>query len=116
LIETGIDVNCKDKSGINALLLLCKFYEKENLIYIIQFLIGKGIDLNFKDNNGNNALHLLCGNYQNENLIDILRILIENGIHVDYEAISLLRVNYRKENCSQIVDLLNQQISRCIIM
>jgi hypothetical protein len=78
-------------------------------------LIEKGIDVNCK-NDGRNALRLLCEYYKNENLIDIIRFLIEKGINVNYKDIVVLRQNYRKENCSQIVDLLNQHVSYCDVV
>jgi hypothetical protein len=90
---------------------LCKNYQNENLIDIIRLLIEKGIDVNCENRDGDNALHFLCANYKNENLIDIIRLLIEKGIDVNYKDIVVLRQNYRKENCSQIVDLLKQHTS-----
>ena len=112
----GIDVNCKKNVGDNALTLLCEYYKNENLIDIIRLLIEKGIDVNSKTYIGKTALRYLCENYEKENLIDIIRLFIENKINVNYKDIVVLRQNYRKENCSQIVDLLNQHVSYCDVV
>jgi ankyrin repeat protein len=112
LIEKGVDVNCDDENGMTPLLYLVEkklnIDDKSSLLELLEFLIEKGIDVNCKDQYGDNALTLLCWKYRNENLIDIIRLLIEKGIDVNYKDINVLCQNYRKENRSQIVDLLKQ--------
>ncbi|EFX82937.1 hypothetical protein DAPPUDRAFT_315977 [Daphnia pulex] len=110
-VEKGIDFNCKDKNGFNALTLLCENYENENLIDIIRLFIQKGIDVNCKDEYGRNALILVCENYGKENLIDIIRLLIENGIDINCKtncsinALTILCTWYQNANLIDIIRL-----------
>jgi ankyrin repeat protein len=96
----------------NALLILCKYYNKDNLIDIVRMLIEKNIDVNCKTIEGWNALLLLCRYYKNENLIDIVRFLIEKNIDVNcitddgLNALHLVCEYHKKENLIDIVRLL----------
>ena len=80
-------MNCQTNDGANALLLLCCFYHKTNLIDIIQLLIRIGVDVNCKNKSGRNALYFLLRYYHEGNLLDIMRILIEHGIEVNNDVI-----------------------------
>ena len=84
LNQEGIDVNCKDQEGWNALYYLCRLYQQNNLVDIIRLLIQHGIDVTWKNQLGQNALLILCLRYPHENLIDIVRLLIENGIDIHW--------------------------------
>jgi ankyrin repeat protein len=76
LIQSGIDVNSKTDEGWNALLLLCRNYQKDDLITeIVELLIGLGIDVNCKTLDGWNALVALCRYYKRANLIDVAKML-----------------------------------------
>jgi ankyrin repeat protein len=44
LIKHGIDVNCKDNNGLDAISILIFYYKKKNLIEIIRLLIENGFD------------------------------------------------------------------------
>ena len=59
LLRCGIEINCKDKNGWNALHYLCQYYSEDNLIDIMKLLIASGIDVRCKNNLGCTALHLL---------------------------------------------------------
>jgi hypothetical protein len=59
---------------------LCCFYQKENLIEIIQLLIETGIEVSCTEVQYENNVALLRENYKNENLIDIIGLLNKNGI------------------------------------
>jgi hypothetical protein len=99
----------KGRTGRNALLILCKYYNKDNLIDIVRLLIGKNIDVNCKTNEGSNALNLVCRNYDKENLIDIVRLLIEKNIDVNCKdifgqnALHYVCQYYKNENLIDIV-------------
>ena len=60
LVERGININCEDRIGRNALLILCESYGNEDLFEIVRLLVKKGIDVNCKTNDGRNALLVLC--------------------------------------------------------
>ncbi|XP_059351757.1 RGS domain-containing serine/threonine-protein kinase A-like [Daphnia carinata] len=82
LIQFGIKLNAKDKNGMNALHLLCRYYSNEKLIDAIKLVIESGIDVNARDNNGMNAIHYLCRYHSSKNLIDAIQILNKSGIDV----------------------------------
>jgi ankyrin repeat protein len=112
LIETNIDIHCKDNDGWNAFHTVCRYYRRNDLIYIFRLLIEKRIDVNCQTKFGNNALTLLCRHYRRNNLIDIVRLLIEKNIDVNCQTIDgwnalLLLCRYCKEdNLIDIVRLL----------
>ncbi|XP_046636657.1 probable serine/threonine-protein kinase fhkE [Daphnia pulicaria] len=111
-VENRIDIDCKDKDGSNALIVLCRSYRNGNLIDIIRLLIKNGIDVNCKNEYGNNALTILCIFYKNDNLIDIIRFLIKNGIDVNCKniyrnnALTILCPIYKNENLIDVIKLL----------
>nr|CAH0103688.1 unnamed protein product [Daphnia galeata] len=102
----------KNNDGWNAILTVCRYYDKENLIDIVKLLIEKNIDVNCINNDGFNALNLVCQNYKKENLIDIVRLLIEKNIDVNlknndgWNALLTVCRYYDKENLIDIVKLL----------
>ena len=110
-IQHGVYVNYKDNDGWNALLILCRYYDKENLIDIVRLLVENRIDVNCKNTYGSNALTLLCEFYRHHKLIDIVRLLVENGIDVNckdndgWNALLFLCRYYDKENLIDIVRL-----------
>jgi ankyrin repeat protein len=107
-IENGIDVNCKDKDGWNALIYLCRFYKNENLVGIIGLLIENEIDVNCTTNNGNNALTKLCEYYENENLINVIKFLIKSGLNLTEETCAFFKKNYHKKNRDKVLQLLHE--------
>jgi len=46
LIENGADVTANTLDGYNALHILCRKYEPDNLINIVRIFIDKGVDVN----------------------------------------------------------------------
>ena len=84
LTQDGIDINCKDPEGWNALFYLCRLYQKNNFVDIVRLLIDHGIDVTWKNQLGQNALLILCLHYSIENLLDLIRLLIDHGIDVDF--------------------------------
>ncbi|XP_046462593.1 uncharacterized protein LOC124208763 [Daphnia pulex] len=85
-LERGIDVNCKDLEGWNALMSLCQCY-KHNYTYklmdVVRLFLDSGIDPNCKTKIGNNALYLLCRNYHKNDLLQIVELFLESGIDVN---------------------------------
>ena len=59
LIQHGIDINCKNNEGWNALIFLCRHYQNKNSIEIIRILIQHGIDVDCK-NSKDRMLSLYC--------------------------------------------------------
>lgn len=85
-LERGIDVNCKDLEGWNALMSICQCYKHNytyKLIDIVRLFLENGIDVNCKTKIGNNALYLLCRNYHKTDLLDIVQLFLESGIDVN---------------------------------
>lgn len=96
----------------NALLFLCQYYDKENLIDIIRLLLDQNIDVNSINNEGENALHFVCGNYRKDNSIDIIKLLLDRGIDVNRKtnqrstALTLLCKCYQNDRLIDIIRLL----------
>ena len=85
-LERGIDVNCKDLEGWNALMSLCQCYKHNynyKLIDVVRLFLESGIDINCKTKIGNNALYLLCRNYHKNDLLQIVELFLESGIDVN---------------------------------
>ncbi len=76
LISQGVDINCTDKQGKNALMYSIELRDKE----IIEFLIANGININHCDHDGRNALF-----YYSEADYNNIQYLIEKGI--DYKKV-----------------------------
>jgi hypothetical protein len=85
LIRHGIDLNAKNDDGCNALLLLSRYYNNENLLEILSLLFQHSInfDVNCRTDFGSNSLSLLVRYYSHENLPDVIRLLISHGINVN---------------------------------
>lgn len=54
-----VDVNCKNKEGNNALMLLCQHYRNHDLLDVVKLLVEYGIDLKCKNQDGETALEIL---------------------------------------------------------
>jgi len=71
------DVNIEATySGYNALNLVIRFYNKENLFRCASLLIRRGIRVVGSD--GLQPLLLVCHFYSGEDLIDVFRLLVRN--------------------------------------
>ena len=109
-----VDINFKDSSGLNALLLICRYNTDPKLINCISLLLDRGIDVNAVNNEGWNCLHFLCRYYPHSNLIDIVQLLVDrwkielNRIVQpdDWNALLFLCRNYAHENIGEIVRLM----------
>ena len=109
-----VDLNYKDSSGFNALLLLCRYNTDPKLINCISLLLDRGINVNTVNNEGWNCLHFLCRYYPHPNLIDIVRLLIDRWkielnriVQPDgWNALLFLCRNYAHENIVDIVRLM----------
>ncbi|XP_046637442.1 putative ankyrin repeat protein RF_0381 [Daphnia pulicaria] len=106
-VENGIDINCKNIYGNNALTILCIFYKNDNLIDITQLFIENGIDVNCKAIYGDNVLTTLCQFYKNENLIDVITLLIKSGFKVTEKTRDYFQQNYKETNRTQVLQLLH---------
>ena len=70
----------KELNSQNAMKILSRFYEQDNIIDIIRLLIAeKVIEVNATNRNNYNALHLICFYYKGQHLIDIIRLLSTVG-------------------------------------
>ena len=80
-----LDVNRTTRYGVSALLLLCRNYQRADLIRIVRLLAGAGIDLNACTSHWN-ALLLLARYYPSRhgNLFDLAWLLIRSGIQVNF--------------------------------
>ena len=73
------DVNIEATySGYNALNLLIRFYNKENLFRCASLLIRRGIRVDDADGDGLQPLPIACHFYAGHDLIDICRLLVRN--------------------------------------
>ena len=113
LVDNGIDVQAKAKSGKDsALHVLCS--NEHCSIDLLRVLIGNGIDLNSRNIEGDNALHILGRCYpRKKNLLDLVRLLVNAGIDVQsrtlggYSAVHILWENEDEiENVTDIIQLL----------
>ncbi|XP_064119020.1 putative ankyrin repeat protein RF_1087 [Macrobrachium nipponense] len=75
LLESGFDVNCKNKKGNTMLHLAALKGHRE----LVQLLISKGSNVNDKNNNGCTPLH--AGVESND--VSVVQELIESGATVD---------------------------------
>jgi ankyrin repeat protein len=81
LIENGIDINCKNKSGDNALTVLCRYYAKENVGDIIRLLTENGIDIHLKVNHSEDVCLYVLENFKVKTpLEEVIKLLIRHGI------------------------------------
>ena len=122
LIENNVNVNAKTtnvsrRCAPTALLALCKYYNKEDVIDIIRMLIEKQVDVNDVYPNGSSsALLLLCQYYKHENLIDIIKLLVDNNANVNYRTkdgdniLNLLCRHYLRTNLIELVRFLIDKI------
>jgi ankyrin repeat protein len=94
---------------------VCQYYDKENLIDIVQLLIEKNIDVNCKQDEGWNALHLVCYYYSKSRLFDLVRLLVQNKIDkkaetTGYEigtARSFLLNRFKEEEIKDVLQILD---------
>jgi hypothetical protein len=93
LLSQGVDVNCHDENGKNALFYLSDSIIDDDISNTMRFFIEKGIDINHCDNMGRNILFQSCHIY------NISKFLIDKGI--DYRKTNILGDNilsYRLRN------------------
>jgi ankyrin repeat protein len=115
LIKNYIEVNCKNDNKLNALLFLCKYYDKENVIEIVQLLIGKKIDVKCETNQGYNALHFVCRYAPKNNLVDLVSILVRHKIDKKVKttdgsirtARSLLLERFKEDEVKDVLQMLD---------
>ena len=116
--DPDVDINCVDRNGNNALLLLCRMNRCDDLYACVQILLRghqsvdghKRIDVNHQNLQGWNALLLLCRYHTDENLIDLFHLLIQHGISLrtkanNWTALLLLSRHYNNENLLEIAKL-----------
>ena len=116
--DPDVDINCVDRNGNNALLLLCRMNRCDDLYACVQILLRghqsvgghKRIDVNHHNLQGWNALLLLCRYHTDENLIDLFHLLIQHGINLrtkvnNWTALLLLSRHYNNENLLEIAKL-----------
>ena len=115
IIGPGIDIERKIKYNWNALHLVCRYYQQENLYYIVRYLINNGIEVNCKTKGGWNALLLLSRYYNKTNLYKIIPLLIEKGIDVNCttkfnnNALTFLCRHYQEWDLDWVIKPLIEQ-------
>ena len=68
----------------NALLLLCRFYSRDNLIDLAQLLINLNSTIaTEKTEHGSSALLVLCAFYNRDNIVQVAELLKRNGVSVN---------------------------------
>lgn len=106
-----LEVSCRQKDGANALHVICRYYQGDNLIDLVKLLIKKGIDVNQTTRVGSNALNLnaQCAYDQRGKLLNLVNPLCE--IYANYRyadgsnALLILCQYYRGDNLLEIVKL-----------
>lgn len=63
-------------NGFNALMFICRFYRRSNLIDCVKLLVSRGIRLDAREKGGRTALEFVCLNYKGSDLVDIVILLI----------------------------------------
>ena len=76
LVESGTDINHKDKDGKEALFSTVEFRYHD--INRVKYLIDSGADINLKDKSGKNILVYATESDCDEEIIDYLKDLLEN--------------------------------------
>ena len=115
IVGPGIDIERKIKYNWNALHLVCRYYQQENLYYIVRYLINNGIGVNCKTKGGWNALLLLSRYYNKTNLYKIIPLLIEKGIDVNCttkfnnNALTFLCRHYQEWDLDWVIKPLIEQ-------
>lgn len=85
LIDNGLDVNHKSKTGITPIMSACM--NEKNDIEIIKLLFDNGANIKEEKYDKNHYLLILCEKSRSKNILDIMKLLIKNGsIHLDKAA------------------------------
>jgi hypothetical protein len=114
LDDTDID---KYWHKFNCLFILCRFYQKENLLGFVQIFLDRKIDINCKDDEGWTPLLILCRYYDKDNLIDIIRLFLNEKFDLEinwrnndrFNALHILCGHYTKDNLIDIIKLFLQR-------
>ena len=76
LLDDGMDINMKDSSGSNALIIAVAYTTSPRMV---QLLIDKGIDINVRNNYGMTAL-MLAVSYRKTKLV---KLLLATGANIN---------------------------------
>lgn len=124
--DETVDVNATTMAPYeevtSPLHLVCRYYDKDDLIELIKDLLLNGADVNFKIEYARNEravmftgmtiLHLLFIYYKYGNMIDIVQLLLENGAGVNakdkvgWTPLHYFCRYYRNSNVEDIAQLL----------
>lgn len=103
------EVNAKDADGRTPILELCRYYDKDNLVEIVQLLIDNGADVKVADNNKRTPLLEICENYQKNDLKCVVQYMINKGSVVNAKGLNgstpLLELCNR-HNVVEVIQLL----------
>ena len=96
-----------------TLLLLCRFYSRDNLIDLVQKIIKKNpVAVKETTAAGSNALLVLCAFSSNNKIVQVVELLIGNGINVNekgkygYNALMALLQYSTSNQIDQVTELL----------
>lgn len=78
-LEKGISPHYSNRNKENLLHIICKQYQNEEIIKIIE-LLAPHIDINCRNIYNENALMVLCGSYPK---VPTIKCLIKNGIDIN---------------------------------
>jgi ankyrin repeat protein len=102
-VRRGIQVNCINNTGYNALHCLIgqSVYEcGENLVHVVRYLVKCGLDIHAKTHEGDTVLTLLCDNPNRYDFMETLRLLV---------SVYRLDVNSKNSNGFNALHCLSQR-------
>lgn len=118
LVWGGADVNGKTNDGWSALLFVCSFYKRVDLVEIVRFLVQNGADLNISTTTKKwCVLHsLFCRPYRAgpiPKFFDVVQELVNGGANCDWKdfeganaLVPLVRNHYKHPDFPAIAHLL----------
>ena len=88
IIDNGLDVNHKSKTGITPIMSACM--NEKNDIEIIKLLFDNGANIKEEKYDKNHYLLILCEKSRSKNILDIMKLLIKDR----FPAFNLTQFTY----------------------